>query len=481
MPRAPFSLRILCAAALLGLSACGGSGGGAGFVFSAPAGTNGPATPQTPETPAAPQTPEVPAGPETPAAPRALGVELRGFIGDQVVLRNGSDEITLDEDGSYSFATPLAVGASYAVSVRSQPGTLTRSCTVSDGSGTMPASGTVGVSVVCSAPPVRYAYASLVGSNQIAGWSIDAADGHATSAVTTVSSGLYPIALTADPAGRFLYTLNFLSGTIDIWQIGLAGSLGKVGTTTLGGIGQSGLVIEPRGRFLYVVSRDTNEVLKYAVDPVQGTLSDRTTVMLAGPRPNAMTVDPSGRHLYVASQDANWVESFAIDQATGEITVMPGGPVSTGLTPMALATDPKGRFVYSYDSDGMTVSVLRRDRVTGALVAASSEPVAGRGYSLAVEPGGRMLHAIGATPSNIGSFTIDAVTGALAGAGTLAEGGVGFNRVAMDPNGLFMLVSAEGPGQVYGYSVNPATGAAAKAAWPNLSVGPSPSAVVLTR
>ncbi len=476
-PRLPFSLRVLCAAALLGLSACGGGsgGGGANIGLFAPAGTTSPAAPQTPAAPATPGTPD------TPSAQRALSVELRGFIGDQVVLQNGGDEITLGEDGSYSFATPLAVGASYAVSVKAQPATLTRSCSVTDGSGTMPASGTASVSVVCSAAPVRYAYATLVGSNQIAGWSVDATDGHATSAVSTVSSGAYPIALAADPAGRFLYTLNFLAGTIDVWQIGAGGSLGKVATTTLGGIGQSNLAIEPRGKFLYVVSRDVNEVLKYAIDPVLGTLGDRTAVVPAGSVPTGVTIDPSGRHLYIISRDANWIEAFSIDQSTGDLTAVPGGPVLTGLMPMALEMDPKGRFVYSYNSGGMTVSIMRRDPVTGMLAAGAVQVVGANGYALAAEPGGRMVHAIGSTPSKIASFAVDAAAGTLSGAGSIAEGSVGFSRVAMDPNGLFMLVLAEGLGQVYGYSVDAATGAAAKAAWSGLPVGLSPSWVVLTR
>ena len=51
----------------------------------------------------------------------SIGVNLNGLSGGTVILKNGSDTLPLGTNGSYSFATPLASGSPYAVSVLIQP------------------------------------------------------------------------------------------------------------------------------------------------------------------------------------------------------------------------------------------------------------------------------------------------------------------------------------------------------------------------
>jgi hypothetical protein len=52
-----------------------------------------------------------------------------------VLAMNGGDDLTLTANGSFTFATPLAPGSAYAVTVLTQPAGQT--CTVADGSGTV--------------------------------------------------------------------------------------------------------------------------------------------------------------------------------------------------------------------------------------------------------------------------------------------------------------------------------------------------------
>ena len=65
------------------------------------------------------------------------------------LLDNGSDVLTISADGAFTFATGLAVGASYDVSVAREPSG--ESCTVSGGNGPVPASSVTTVSVSCTA------------------------------------------------------------------------------------------------------------------------------------------------------------------------------------------------------------------------------------------------------------------------------------------------------------------------------------------
>jgi len=80
----------------------------------------------------------------------SIGGTLSGLTGGTVVLQdNGTDNLSLNANGKFTFATKLAAGSTYAVSVLSQPsGQL---CTVSSGNGTANANvTTVGVNCVVS-------------------------------------------------------------------------------------------------------------------------------------------------------------------------------------------------------------------------------------------------------------------------------------------------------------------------------------------
>ncbi len=69
--------------------------------------------------------------------------------GESVVLQNNStDNLTLTANGSFTFTTSVAQGATYSVSVLTQPSTQT--CSVTNGSGTMGGSNVTNVTVTCA-------------------------------------------------------------------------------------------------------------------------------------------------------------------------------------------------------------------------------------------------------------------------------------------------------------------------------------------
>src|SRR5262245_41051907 len=65
-----------------------------------------------------------------------------------VVLKNGSDTVTVPANGSFTFPAGLAYLAPYAVTVDTQPGD--RSCVVINGSGTVPLANVSNVTVACT-------------------------------------------------------------------------------------------------------------------------------------------------------------------------------------------------------------------------------------------------------------------------------------------------------------------------------------------
>lgn len=79
---------------------------------------------------------------------------VSGLIGTGLVLQNnGGDNQSISADGSFSFSSQLVDGASYSVSILSQPSSPIQQCTVTNGSGTVSGTNVTTVDVTCLEPP----------------------------------------------------------------------------------------------------------------------------------------------------------------------------------------------------------------------------------------------------------------------------------------------------------------------------------------
>lgn len=79
-----------------------------------------------------------------------VGGTLSGLNGTVVLQNNGWDDLTVNANGDFTFATPLVDGAGYVVTVKTNPSSPHQTCTVSNGSGTVSGSNVTGVTVGCT-------------------------------------------------------------------------------------------------------------------------------------------------------------------------------------------------------------------------------------------------------------------------------------------------------------------------------------------
>lgn len=80
----------------------------------------------------------------------SVGGTVTGLAGAGLVLQNNAgDNLAVNADGTFSFATPVPSGASYDVTVAMQPSLPTQACTVTNGTGTVVASNVTSVRVTC--------------------------------------------------------------------------------------------------------------------------------------------------------------------------------------------------------------------------------------------------------------------------------------------------------------------------------------------
>lgn len=83
-----------------------------------------------------------------------VGGTVSGLAGSGLVLQNNDgDDLAVAADGSFTFATPLVDGSSYAVTVAAQPGGPAQTCTVANGSGTIAGANVTDVAVQCTTDP----------------------------------------------------------------------------------------------------------------------------------------------------------------------------------------------------------------------------------------------------------------------------------------------------------------------------------------
>ena len=86
----------------------------------------------------------------------AVSGSVSGLVGRGLVLRNnGTDDLTVSDAGTFTFATRLLSGAAYDVTVGTQPTTPTQSCTVSNGTGAVASADVNSVSVACTTSAYR--------------------------------------------------------------------------------------------------------------------------------------------------------------------------------------------------------------------------------------------------------------------------------------------------------------------------------------
>jgi len=79
----------------------------------------------------------------------AVGGAVSGLTGTGLVLQNnGTDDLTVAADGSFTFATKLLDGTNYSVIVSTQP--IGQTCSVTNGSGTIAAADVTNVAVACA-------------------------------------------------------------------------------------------------------------------------------------------------------------------------------------------------------------------------------------------------------------------------------------------------------------------------------------------
>jgi DNA-binding beta-propeller fold protein YncE len=463
MNRPLVTARLVIALLLLASSACGGGGGG---------------PPPTPPPP-----------PPPPTFP--ISGTVSGLVGAGLVLQdNGGDDLPVaaaaGADVPFTFATQLLAGASWAVTVRVQPGAPAQACTVlGGGSGTVQAAPVTGLQVDCHS--ARFAYvanANSDGSDSVSMYRVDAATGRLVG-MGSLAGGMFPSGVTVDPTGRYAYVLSAETGEVFQYLISPGGLLEPATPPAFSVGSPKGLAIHPSGAYAYAAG--PGDVVAQFTVGASGAWSAMIPATLpTGPKPDAVAFDPGGRFAYVANASsaflASTISQYAVG-ATGGLTPLAPAEVAAGVWPVSVTVGPTGRFAYVVNKgDSVAAGTISQYAVgAGGTLAPLTPPTVTAGVSprgLAVDPSGRFAYAVNAGSGSVSQFRIGA-DGALtpltpAAVTTL----VSPQAIAVDASGRHAWVTCAGSDAVAQFDIG-ADGALVPNSPSKVPAGPGPGGLTV--
>jgi 6-phosphogluconolactonase (cycloisomerase 2 family) len=401
-----------------------------------------------------------------------IGGTVQGLTGTGLVLQdNGGDSLPVTQNGTFTFATALAAGTAYAVTVSTQPSAPAQTCTVTSGTGTTASSNVTNVVVNC-ATVGKFAYTANYGDGTISAYTIDPTSGALNPvAGGPFGDGTHPAAVSLAPNGKFAFSASDNGTKINAFTIDqTSGKLTPVPGSPFTVVGFTtgstfpDIAVDAQSAHLYLASYGDGEVAGFAIDPNTGALtplagSPYTAAGGAGAIP---AFSPDGKYLYVMDQTANEVSGYSIDPTSGALTPLPGGPVATGTDPTWIVFTPDGKYAYVANTGDLTISaysvssgVLTPFAAPNATFATDEHP-----QDLTIDASGTHLYAPvanGSTPGAVDAFTINA-DGTLANK-TSVPAGVTPIYLAIDPAAPYAYVASKAGAEVYGYSIDPTSGA----------------------
>ena len=292
-----------------------------------------------------------------------VGGSTSGLAGTGLVLQdNGGDNLPITGNGTFDFATPVASGAAYAVTVLTQPSAPTQTCSVAAGTGTVAAANITTVTVTCStnAYAIGGSTSGLVGAGLVlqdnGGNNLPVTANGAFVFSTPIASGsAYAVTILTQPTGQTCTVTNG-TGTVAAanvttvavacvvsYTVGgtVAGLLSGNSGVTLQENGGSNQTITASGTFTFLPGLPSGSAYSVTVlSPPTGyycvVANGSGTITNASITNVAVTCGVIGAFMFVPNSTDDTISSFYVDQNSGALVPLPGAPVGTGTTPVSI-------------------------------------------------------------------------------------------------------------------------------------------------
>lgn len=387
--------------------------------------------------------------------------------GGLVLQNNGGDDLPVGANGVATFATRVAAGADYGVTVKSQPAAL-QVCVPLQAFGTVAGAAVTSVEVRCSVPgPDRAGFAANEDpvNSTVSAFVVGEADG-ALSTPQLANAGVLAQHLAVNPAQDKVFVASVgAAGNSTVTQIPYAvsgGSLTLDAPVSYAAVDRPTFAVafHPSGRTAYAVGGGFLQTL--AIDSATGLVQSTTTTAEAASGSRKLAVDVRGRFVFVA--DGARLKAVRVDS---DGNVLPGQTQSiatpTSFAGSDIAVEATGRFVFVSTGIGSSSDRLyayRFDPDTGALSAVNDVLAGSVPYGLAVDPSARFLYAVNRNSNTVSAFAIHPKTGALSpvpGQPFAVPASVP-DTVTVDRTGRFAYTANQNSNDITRFVIDPVTG-----------------------
>jgi 6-phosphogluconolactonase len=191
-------------------------------------------------------------------------------------------------------------------------------------------------------PDNRFLLVNDLGSDEISVFAIDPDTARLgpPALFSNERPGSGPRHLAFHPNGRWVYSINEIDSTVDLFlwtttssRTAPQGLLIKTGNGTktiapnfpAAKNTAAEVAVSPDGHFLYASNRGEDSLVVFAIAPADGTLTLIERISSGGKTPRQFTLSPTGNWLVCGDQDSATVAVFRRDSASGRI----GGPTQT--------------------------------------------------------------------------------------------------------------------------------------------------------
>lgn len=421
----------------------------------------------------------------------SIGYTVTGLTGSGLVLQNNAnDNAAVTNSGSYLFATSIASGQGYSVSVLQQPTNPVQSCVVANGSGTVVNANITAPLVTCATPAGQFpnfAYVTNAEDDNVAAYSINPTTGELSPIPgSPFAAGSYPISIAIGNGSKFVYVLNRDWGNASVYAINpTTGALTPIpGSPFATGTDPYSITLDPSGKFAYVAHLGSRTVSAYSIDAITGALTTVTGSPYAtGTTPLFVGVDRQSRFAYVSNANSDNISAYTINSNTGSLTPMIGSPFAIGTSPNFITGDRTGNFAYVANRDDDSVSVYAIHQSTGVLTPTLTSFAAGdRPNSIVLEQSGKFAYVANYSSDNISAYAIEASTGAL----TEVNGSpfaAGSNPVSgvVNTSGKFVYMVNYLSHDISAFTIDPISGALTAMPGSPFAAGERPSSIAVTK
>ena len=245
--------------------------------------------------------------------------------------------------------------------------------------------------------------------------------------------------LDVSPDGQWLFGLDLLNTTIDLWQID--STTGALTTATPVGysitdatVVRKRVHVSPSGSLVVASLGTAGEVL-FSFDTTTGGFGTQVSRLATGSTQtsdNDAAFDATSGRLYVARSGTG--AGLAVYSISGlNLAAISGSPFAAGKTPAAVALDSKSTNVYVANRDDGTISGYGID-ANGVVTALSSSPYpsgSGVGFLALDSTGGNLLATASGGSPDLTVYTFDALVpgklnaSATSGGSTQSSGAAG--------------------------------------------------------